>query len=53
MPPTTNKTKGEGTPVLLHGAQCEHSTTLVSYAYDAVVNLAEVFNLTGKPLRYR
>ncbi|MFD7979011.1 DUF6531 domain-containing protein [Streptomyces sp. NPDC059071] len=38
---------------LLHGAQREHSTTLVSYAYDAAGNLAEVFNSTGKPLRYR
>ncbi|MEF2527365.1 RHS repeat domain-containing protein [Streptomyces sp. CS62] len=38
---------------LLHGAQHELSTTLVSYGYDAAGNLAEVFNSTGKPLRYR
>ncbi|WP_327324231.1 DUF6531 domain-containing protein [Streptomyces sp. NBC_01210] len=38
---------------LLHGEQREHSTTLTSYAYDAAGNLSEVFNSTGKSLRYR
>lgn len=38
---------------LLHGEQREHSTTLSSYAYDPAGNLIEVFNSTGKALRYR
>ncbi|MFF1480325.1 DUF6531 domain-containing protein [Streptomyces sp. NPDC058301] len=38
---------------LLHGAQWEDSTTLTSYAYDAVGNLTQVFNSTGKALRYQ
>ncbi|MEC4020003.1 putative T7SS-secreted protein [Streptomyces sp. H27-D2] len=38
---------------LLHGEQREHSTTLISYAYDASGNLTEVFNSGGKSLRYR
>lgn len=39
---------------LLHaGDPNEHSTTLVSYSYDAAGNLSHVFNSTGKALRYR
>ncbi|MFI8824377.1 RHS repeat-associated core domain-containing protein [Streptomyces sp. NPDC053431] len=38
---------------LLHGEEREHSTTLISYAYDAAGNLAEILNSSGKALRYR
>ena len=38
---------------LLHGEHHEHSTPLVSYAYDAAGNLTEIINSTGEPLRYR
>ena len=38
---------------LLHGDNAERSTTLVSYAYDAAGNLAQVINSTGEPLRFR
>ncbi|MFI0817157.1 DUF6531 domain-containing protein [Streptomyces sp. NPDC021098] len=38
---------------LLHGQDGERSTTLVSYAYDAAGNLAQIINSTGDPLRFR
>ncbi|MFG3259083.1 putative T7SS-secreted protein [Streptomyces sp. NPDC048172] len=38
---------------LLHGQDGARSTTLVSYAYDAAGNLAQIINSTGDPLRYR
>ncbi|MFE7114595.1 DUF6531 domain-containing protein [Streptomyces sp. NPDC057654] len=38
---------------LLHGRDGQRSTTLVSYAYDAAGNLAQITNSTGDPLRFR
>ncbi|WP_234315682.1 DUF6531 domain-containing protein [Streptomyces albus] len=38
---------------LLHGEDGQRSTTLVSYAYDAAGDLAQIINSTGDPLRFR
>ncbi|WP_432010588.1 DUF6531 domain-containing protein [Streptomyces cucumeris] len=38
---------------LLHGAEHQHSTTLISYGYSEAGDLSEVINSTGLPLRFQ
>ncbi|WP_435241094.1 DUF6531 domain-containing protein [Streptomyces cucumeris] len=38
---------------LLHGAEHQHSTTLISYGYSEAGDLCEVINSTGLPMRFQ
>ncbi|WP_086884207.1 DUF6531 domain-containing protein, partial [Streptomyces rhizosphaericus] len=38
---------------LLHGAEHQHSTPLISYGYNEAGDLSEIINSTGLPLRFQ